>query len=64
MLFIFKQLVYLEYLSCSLSSLLWRPRNLYLPCDCIYKMVMEAAIFNCHCDQMQNCEGGCETVYI
>jgi len=24
---------------------------------------MEAAIFNCQCDQMQNCEGGCETVY-
>ena len=30
----------------------------------LYKMVasMEAAIFNCHCDQMQNCEGGCETI--
>ena len=24
---------------------------------------MEAAIFNCRCDQMQNCEGGCETIY-
>ena len=24
---------------------------------------MEAAIFNCQCDQMQNCEGGCETIY-
>ena len=24
---------------------------------------MEAAIFNCQCDQMQNCEGGCETTY-
>ena len=31
-----------------------------------YKMVasMEAVIFNCHCDQMQNCEGGCETIYL
>ena len=24
---------------------------------------MEAAIFNCQCDQMQNFEGGCETIY-
>ena len=31
----------------------------------LYKMVasMQAAIFNCQCDQMQNCEGGCETRY-
>ena len=31
----------------------------------LYKMVasMEAAIFNCQCDQMQNCDGGCETMY-
>ena len=31
----------------------------------LYKVVtsMEAAIFNCQCDQMRNCEGGCETVY-
>ena len=21
-------------------------------------------MFNCQCDQMQNCEGGCETIYI
>ena len=30
----------------------------------LYKMVasMEAAIFNCQCDQMQNCEGDCETM--
>ena len=28
----------------------------------LHKMVafMEAAIFNCQCDQMQNCEGDCE----
>ena len=25
---------------------------------------MKAAIFNYQCDQMQNCEGGCETIYI
>lgn len=25
---------------------------------------MEAAIFNCQCDQMQNCEGGCETFFV
>ena len=25
---------------------------------------MEAAIFDCQCDQMQNCEGGCETIYM
>ena len=24
---------------------------------------MKAAIFNCQCDQMQNCEGGCVTIY-
>ena len=24
---------------------------------------MEATIFNCQCDQMQNCKGGCETIY-
>ena len=24
---------------------------------------MEAAIYNCQCDRMQNCEGGCETIY-
>ena len=32
----------------------------------LYKMVasMEAAIFDCQCAQMQNCEGGCETIYI
>ena len=24
---------------------------------------MEAALFNCRCDQMQNCEGGCETIH-
>ena len=31
----------------------------------MYKMVasMEAAIFSCQCDQMQDCEGGCETIY-
>ena len=31
----------------------------------LYKMIasMEAAVFNCQCDQMQNCEGGCETIY-
>ena len=31
---------------------------------CLYKMVafMEVAIFNCQCDQMHNCEGGCETI--
>ena len=31
----------------------------------LYKMLasMEAAISNCQCDQMQNCEGGCETIY-
>ena len=31
----------------------------------LYKMVasMEAAIFNCQCDQMQSCEGGCEAIY-
>ena len=31
----------------------------------LYKMVasMEAAIFNYQCDQTQNCEGGCETIY-
>ena len=23
----------------------------------------DAAIFNCQYDQMQNCEGGCETIY-
>ena len=23
---------------------------------------IEAAIFNCQCDRMQNCEGGCETI--
>ena len=30
----------------------------------LYKMVasMEAVIFNCQCDKMQNCEGGCETI--
>ena len=32
----------------------------------LYKMVasMEAAIFNCQCNQMQNSEGGCETIYL
>ena len=32
----------------------------------LYKMVafMESAIFNRQCDQMQNCEGGCETIYL
>ena len=25
---------------------------------------VKAAIINCQCDQMQNCEGGCETIYI
>ena len=31
----------------------------------LFKMVasMEAAVFNCQCDQMQNCEGDCETIY-
>ena len=31
----------------------------------LYKMVvsMEAAIFSCQCDPMQNCEGSCETIY-
>ena len=31
----------------------------------LYKMVasVEAAIFNCQYDQMQNCEGDCETIY-
>ena len=31
----------------------------------LYNMVasMEAAIFSCQCDQMQNCEGGCDTIY-
>ena len=31
----------------------------------LYEMVasMEAAIFNCQCDQMQNCEVSCETIY-
>ena len=31
----------------------------------LYKMVatMEAAIFNCQCDQMQNCKDGCEVIY-
>ena len=24
---------------------------------------MKAAIFNCQCGRMQNCEGGCETIY-
>ena len=24
---------------------------------------MKTAIFNCQCDQMKNCEGGCETIY-
>ena len=24
----------------------------------------QAAIFNCQCDQTQNCEGGCETIYV
>ena len=24
----------------------------------------KAAIFNCQCDQMQNFEGGCETIYV
>ena len=24
---------------------------------------MKAAIFNCQCDLVQNCEGGCETIY-
>ena len=30
----------------------------------LYKMVasMEAAIFNCQCDQMQKCKGGCEAI--
>ena len=30
----------------------------------LYKMIasMEAAIFNCQCDQILNCEGGCETI--
>ena len=30
-----------------------------------YKMVanIEAAILNCQCDQMQNYEGVCETIY-
>ena len=32
----------------------------------LYKMdaSMEAAIFNCQCDQMQNCEGDCETILL
>ena len=25
---------------------------------------VEPAIFNCQCDQMQDCEGGCETIYV
>ena len=31
----------------------------------LYKMVasMEAAIFNSQCDQTQNCQGGCDTIY-
>ena len=30
----------------------------------LYKVVasVEDAVFNCQCDQMQNCEGGCETM--
>ena len=24
---------------------------------------IQAAIFKCQCDQMQNCKGGCETIY-
>ena len=32
----------------------------------LYKKIasMEAAIFNCQCDQMQDCEDGCETIYL
>ena len=31
----------------------------------LYKMIafMEAAIFDCQCYQIQNCEGDCETLY-
>ena len=33
------------------------PKWLYKICTS-----MEAAIFNCQCDQMQNSEGGCEAI--
>ena len=31
----------------------------------LYKKVasMEDAIFNCQCEQVKNCQGGCETIY-
>ena len=54
----------------SLSSLLWRPRNLYFPRDCLSSRdCLRTNGGNrrppcCQCDQMQNCEGGCETIYL
>ena len=39
-----------------LSSLLWRPRNLYFPPDCLCTNGGYRRPPSCQCDQIQNCE--------
>ena len=49
----------------SLSKFTVKAQEFLIP-TWMRKMVaaMEAAIFNCQCDRMQNCEDRCEIIYI